>query len=191
MVGKITTREEKRDVQSVTGGFHRGFPLVSHSLAAAILHTTSKDYSQLLLQDCGRISMGYMFCPVGGRTEYSDSREGANRHHHRDNYYFVGPDEAELARAMALYHNLSTKWHRRGVKQPSERWEVKRHALLGGWKEKRVVAPLCHPQEYNLLPPSHPSSYPRNGTLHYLGCGAQFEGTDTRHAFPWWDEPGF
>ena len=64
MVGKITTREEKRDVQSVTGGFHRGFPLLSQSLAAAILHTTSKDYSQLLLQDCGRISMGYMFCNI-------------------------------------------------------------------------------------------------------------------------------
>ena len=27
------------------GGVHRGFPLLSHSLAAAIRHTTSKDYS--------------------------------------------------------------------------------------------------------------------------------------------------
>ena len=27
------------------GGFHRGFPLLSQSLAAAIRHTTSKDYS--------------------------------------------------------------------------------------------------------------------------------------------------
>ena len=29
----------------VGGGFHRGFPLLSQSLAAAIRHTTSKDYS--------------------------------------------------------------------------------------------------------------------------------------------------
>ena len=29
----------------VGGGFHRGFPLLSQSLAAAICHTTSKDYS--------------------------------------------------------------------------------------------------------------------------------------------------
>ena len=30
----------------VGGGLHRSFPLLSQSLAAAILHTTSKDYSE-------------------------------------------------------------------------------------------------------------------------------------------------
>jgi hypothetical protein len=38
-----------RLLYSIVGGFHRGFPLLRQSLAAAILHTTSKDYSIVLI----------------------------------------------------------------------------------------------------------------------------------------------
>ena len=43
------------------GGFHRGFPLLSQSLAAVVLHTTSKDLQSTSTSTCSTLKTAVVF----------------------------------------------------------------------------------------------------------------------------------